>query len=64
MFAALPLVFVAGTWLPLVATRIWADGNRSLALVPVLALVLAAATFAALRPDQRAASAATLRSSG
>jgi hypothetical protein len=64
MFAALPLVFVAGTWLPLVATRIWADGNRSLALVPVLALVLAAATFAAQRPDQRAASAATLRSSG
>ena len=53
MFVALPLVFVAGTWLPLVATRIWADGNRSLALVPILAVVLAALATYVLERSRR-----------
>lgn len=51
ILAAVPLLFVVGTWFPLVAARIWDDGNRSLALVPVLTLVLAAAAFAAARRD-------------
>lgn len=64
ILAAVPLLFVAGTWLPLVATRIWDDGNRSLALVPVLVLVLAAAAVAAARADPLDRSAAPLGSTG
>lgn len=58
VLTAVPLLFVAGTWLPIVATRIWDDANRSLALVPVLALVLAAAAGVIAQPDEwRGASA-------
>lgn len=64
ILAAVPLLFVAGTWSPIVATRIWDDANRSLALVPVLALVLAAAAVAAARPGAFAGSPAPLGSTG
>jgi len=54
LLAALLLLYVGGTWFPLFAARLWDDGNRTLGLVPVLALALAAiAWLTARRPPRR-----------
>jgi Glycosyltransferase family 87 len=62
LLAALPLVYVGGTWFPLFAARLWEDGNRMLGLVPVLVLALAAIAWATPRRPTLALGASRDRS--
>jgi hypothetical protein len=50
LLATLPILYVGGTWFPLIATRLWEDSNSALALVPVVVLALAAVASATARP--------------